>query len=98
MRRKLPLHFGNRNLLLHFGNGAWKMSPLPVLIYSLLMLCFALIGRWVFVNRREGPSFINRRKARRLTEDNLRRRLEDSRPRCSPPPDRKRRSLDPIRH
>ena len=64
-------------------------SPIPVFIYSLLMCSLAIIVRWELRRRRKGPS---------LKSESLHRQIGNSRLPYSPPPDRLRRSLDPIRH
>ena len=64
-------------------------SQITVFVYSLLMFSLAIIVRWEFRRRRKGPS---------LNSESLHRQIGGARLSYTPPPDRARRSLDPIRH
>ena len=63
------------------------MPVLATLYYAVLMLSLALIVKWEFVRRRKGPSL----KPGGLDQ------LNSPRLRYTPPPDRPRRYLYPVR-
>jgi hypothetical protein len=61
-------------------------GPVLLLIYYALMFCLALIVRWAYVRRRDGPS---------PKPKDLEREMRFS---YSPPPDRRKRSFDCSTH